>query len=172
VIAIRAARPADADAIAAIYAPHAETGDATFEEVAPDAAEMARRMTTGLGWLVAEAEDGVVGYAYASPFHPRAGYRWTVETSVYVAAAAYGAGVGKRLYAALIAELRARGYAQAVARIALPGEASLALHRSLGFEPVGVQRAVGWKNGRWIDVALWQRALADLPAPPPQPRAR
>ena len=171
-IDIRAARPADAAAIAAIYAPHAETGDATFEEIAPPADEMARRMAASVTWLVAERDGRVVGYAYAAPFHPRPGYRWTVETSVYVADAAHGTGVGRRLYAALIEALTARGFAQAVARIALPGAASEALHRALGFAAVGVQRAVGWKNGRWIDVALWQRSLADLSEPPPQPRVR
>lgn len=171
---IRAARSADADTIAAIYAPHVLVGIASFEEEAPDATAMARRMTAADGrhpWLVAEdGQDGVVAYAYAAPFHSRAGYRWTVETSVYVADAAQGRGIGTHLYTALLDGLSVHGFTQAVARIALPGAASVALHEATGFTLTGIQRAVDYKHGRWIDVGLWQRPLATPADPPAEPR--
>lgn len=177
-IAVRAAVPADADAIAAIYAPHVLAGVATFEEDPPHAGAMARRMAAGDGvhpWLVATTdaaiEAGVIGYAYAAPFHPRAAYGWTVETTVYVADAAQRRGAGRLLMQALVATLAAQGFVHAVARIALPNDASVALHEAAGFHCAGVQRAVGYKHGRWIDVGLWQRALAAMTSGPKEPRA-
>ena len=158
-VAVRPARPDDAAAIAAIYAPHVTAGHVSFETDAPDAAEIARRMDGGHPWLVAAHGATVIGYAYASAFGERAAYRLTVETTIYLADAAKGRGVGRQLYAALLDLLSARGFAQAIARIALPNPASCALHAALGFREVGVLRAVGRKHGHWIDVALWQCAL-------------
>lgn len=175
-IAIRAAVPEDADAIAAIYAPHVLVGTASFEEQAPDAREMAERITAGAGrfpWLVAtqgEAAGGVLAYAYATAFHTRPAYRWAVETTVYVADAAQRQGAGRLLYQVLIDTLTAQGFTQAIARIALPNNASIALHEAVGFRRAGVQRAVGYKRGQWIDVGLWQRALAEHLASPAEPR--
>jgi phosphinothricin acetyltransferase len=167
---IRAATPADAHAIAAIYAPHVLHGHVTFEESVPDAEEMARRIAGARhSWLVMTEDDAVLGYAYASALHPRAAYRWAVETSIYIASHAQGRGVGRHLYEALLQALERRGFTQALARIALPGEASVALHRALGFTAIGVERAVGYKHGRWIDVGLWQRALAEPDDPPRAP---
>ena len=163
---VRPARPDDAGAIAAIYAPHVTHGVASFETVAPDAAEIARRMAASARnpWLVAEHGGAVIAYAYAAPFGTRAAYRWAVETSIYVAAAAQGHGAGRRLYAALLAALEAQGFTQAIGRIALPNPGSVALHEGLGFELVGIHRRIGWKHGRWIDVGLWQRQLAEVQA--------
>ena len=157
--------------IAAIYAPHVTGGHVSFEEDAPDAAAMARRIDgVRYPWLVATERDAPIGYAYASAFHPRAAYRWTVETSAYVAGHAQRRGVGRVLYVELLDGLARQGFAQAVARIALPGAGSAALHQALGFDAVGVERAVGFKHGRWIDVGLWQRALATPADPPAEPR--
>lgn len=168
---IRVATSGDAKAIAAIYAPHVLTGHATFEEDAPDAAAMARRIDgVRYPWLVAEDGGALLGYAYASALHPRAAYRWAVETSVYVADGVQRRGVGRVLYGALLDTLERQGFTQAVARIALPGAASAALHEALGFSAISVERAVGYKNGRWIDVGLWQRALAAAGDPPAEPR--
>lgn len=174
-IAIRAAGLDDAGAIAAIYAPHVVDGFATFETDAPDAAAMAARVAASDGlypWLVAADENGdaVLGYAYAGRYQARAGYRWSVETTVYVAGDAQGRGVGRRLYEALIDTLAAQGFAQAIARIALPNDASVALHERRGFRCAGVYRAIGCKHGRWIDVGVWQRRLATPAAPPAEPR--
>lgn len=162
-VTVRPARAEDAAAIAAIYAPHVLVGHATFEEQAPDAAEIGRRMRASdelYPWLVAE-DDDMLAYAYAAPWSPRPAYRWAVETTVYVADHAQGRGVGRRLYAALLDLLRHGGFTSAVARIALPNIPSVALHETLGFRAAGVLARIGWKHGRWIDVGQWQCALAD-----------
>ncbi|GGB20319.1 N-acetyltransferase [Sphingomonas metalli] len=175
-IAIRAATPDDAAALAAIYAPHVLIGTASFEEEAPDARTMRSRMAAHDGlypWIVAtqgEAAGGVLAYAYATPFHPRPAYRWSVETTVYVADAAQRRGAGRLLYEALVDTLTAQGFTQALARIALPNEGSIALHEAVGFRRAGVQREVGFKFGRWIDVGLWQRELAEPASPPAEPK--
>jgi phosphinothricin acetyltransferase len=153
---IRPADPSsDAAACAAIYAPHVVEGVASFEVEAPGAEQMARRIVTAHVWLMHEAG----GYAYASRHRDRAAYRLTTETSVYVAPEAQGRGVGRALYDALLAELVARGFAVALAGITLPNPASVALHEAVGFRPVGVFEAVGFKFGRWHDVGWWQLAL-------------
>ena len=171
-IALRPARPEDADAIAAIYAPHVTDGVASFETAAPDAPEIARRMATANGlypWLV--ADDGrVLAYAYATAYAERDAYRWAVETTIYVAATAHRRGIGRRLYAALLATLRDQNFTQAIARIALPNDASVALHEALGFRHAGTVERIGWKQGRWVDVGLWQCALAEQASPPVEPR--
>jgi phosphinothricin acetyltransferase len=161
----------DAAACAAIYAPHVEDGPTSFEERAPDAAELAERMEGSHAWLVAEEEDEVVGFAYACPHRSRAAYRWSVDVSVYVAAGHQGEGHGRRLYEALFADLRERGFRVACAGITLPNEASVALHGRLGFEPVGVYRGIGWKAGAWRDVGWWQLELSPgAEDPPAEPR--
>jgi phosphinothricin acetyltransferase len=172
---IRDADPArDATACAAIYAPYVEDSAITFEERAPDAAEMAARIEhygASHAWLVAERGGEVVGYAFAYPFQQRAAYRWTAGVSVYVAAGEQGRGAGRALYTALFGRLRECGFRMAHAGITLPNEASVALHESFGFEPVGVNREVGWKNGAWHDVGWYQLELAPAgEGPPPEPR--
>lgn len=170
---IRAARPDDAGAIAAIYAPYVVDGTISFEDMAPDAATMRARMAIGDGlypWLVATEAESVIAYAYASAWSPRSAYRWTVETTIYVAESAYRRGTGRNLYTALLDSLRAQGFHQAIGRISLPNPPSIALHRALGFHHAGVIRAAGWKQGRWIDVENWQLQLADPSDPPTEPR--
>ncbi len=175
-IAIRAATAADAGAIAAIYAPHVLVGTASFEEEAPDGRTMARRIAASDGlypWLVATQGPegtGILAYAYATAFHPRAAYRWAVETTIYVADAAQRQGAGRLLYEALVDTLAAQGFTQAIARIALPNTASIGLHEATGFRRAGVQREVGYKHGQWMDVGLWQRELAQPATPPAEPR--
>jgi L-amino acid N-acyltransferase YncA len=174
-LTIRDADPqSDAAACAAIYAPHVEGSPVSFEERAPDAGEMARRIeryAAGHAWLVAEREGEVVGYAYATAFNERPAYRWSANVSVYVGQGARGQGVGRALYEALFARLRERGLRMACAGITLPNEASVGLHEGLGFEPVGVNREIGWKQGAWRDVGWYQLELAPAPeGPPPEPR--
>lgn len=165
---LRDATPADAAAIAAIYAPHVLHGTATAEEVPPDAAEIATRMTKvralGLPYIIAEQDGAVVGYAYLSAYHGRAAYRLTAEDSLYVAAAAQGQGIGRALLAELITRADALGLAQMIASIsAQGGEPSIALHARAGFVPAGRMNAIIRKNGRWLDVVYMQRALAAAP---------
>jgi len=174
-LTIRDADPArDAAACAAIYAPHVEGSPVSFEERAPDAGEMAvriERYSRSHAWLVAEREWKVVGYAYATAFNERPAYRWSTSVSVYIAESARGAGVGRALYQALFERLRERGFRMACAGITLPNEASERLHESLGFERIGVNREIGFKEGAWRDVGWYQLELAP-PAenPPAEPR--
>ena len=172
---IRDADPArDAAACAAIYAPHVEGSPVSFEERAPDAAAMAARIErydASHAWLVAEREGEVVGYAYATPFNERPAYRWSTSVSVYIADEARGEGIGRALYEALFGRLRGRGFRMACAGITLPNQASEGLHASLGFELVGVNREIGWKQGAWRDVGWYQLELTQAPdGPPPEPR--
>jgi len=164
----------DAAACAEIYAPHVEAGVASFEELAPDALELAARIErygASHAWLVAERKGMVVGYAFATPFKERPAYRWSTSVSVYVADDARGTGVGRALYESLFARLRERGFRMAVAGITLPNEASCGLHEALGFELAGVNREIGWKQGGWRDVGWYQLELGPAPeGPPPEPR--
>ncbi len=148
-------------------------GIVSLEEVPPTPETMRARMAA-LGdlypWLVAEADGAVLGYAYASRFRERSAYRWAVETTVYVADGAQGRGVGRALYEALLTNLRAQGFTQAIAAISLPNDASVRLHEAVGFMTAGTYRQVGWKQGRWIDVGLWQIALAEAGPPVGEPR--
>jgi phosphinothricin acetyltransferase len=175
-IAIRAAVPEDAAAIAAIYAPHVLTGTATFEIDPPDARAMRTRMSAGDGlypWIVATTggeDGGVIGYAYATRFRDRPAYRYVVETSIYVADTAQRQGAGRLLYEALIDTLRAQGFVHAIGALALPNDASITLHESVGFRRAGVYREVGFKHGQWIDVGIWQCELNEPQVPPVEPR--
>ncbi|HEX7873601.1 MAG TPA: GNAT family N-acetyltransferase [Sphingobium sp.] len=167
---LRRASPADGDAIAALYAPYVRDSVVTFETEAPGSSAMASRIAgrldEGLPWIVAQQADGtVVGYAYAARFHPRHAYRFTVEPSVYLAQSVQGRGIGGRLYERLFSILTELGYRQAVALIALPNPASIALHQHFGFRHTGTHEQVGHKLGAWIDVGLWQRSIGAGHAP-------
>jgi phosphinothricin acetyltransferase len=174
---VRDATLEDAAACAAVYAPYVRETAVSFELEPPDAEAMRGRMARAMesyAWLVLEDDGGrVVGYAYGGRFAPRAAYRFACEVSVYLDAGARGVGGGRALYTVLLERLAARGYRMAFAGMTLPNDASAGLHRALGFEPCGVYRAVGWKDGAWHDVAWMQKSLApgdDDGAPPPEPR--
>ena len=164
---VRVAVAADLPAIQATYAHHVLRGVGTFEEEPPDAAEMAARMTQGVAaggcWLAAESDgalNGVVGFAYYGPYHPRSAYRFTVEDSVYVDEGARGTGIGTALLGGLVQRATAAGFRQMVAVIGSSDNAgSIALHARLGFTEAGVLRDVGLKFGRLLDVVLMQRTL-------------
>jgi L-amino acid N-acyltransferase YncA len=172
-VTIRLADPhTDAEAAVAIYASAIGT-PASFEEDAPDQAEMARRMRVILErtpWLVAAGEGGeVLGYAYAGPHHARAGYRWSLNISAYVANQHRGRGIGRRLYDALIPLLRRQRFVNVYAGIALPNPASVALHEAIGMERIGIYRGVGFKLDAWHDVAWYGMRLSDAASPPAEP---
>jgi L-amino acid N-acyltransferase YncA len=172
-VIVRLADPdRDAGAIAAIYRPAVERSIATFEEVAPDATEMARRVRAVLArtpWLVMDDGSEAVGYAYAAAHRERPGYRWSVDISVYVAEGLHGRGTGRRLYGELISILRRQRFVNAFAGIALPNPASVALHEGIGMERIGVYERVGFKFGAWHDVAWYGMRLADPQGTPPEP---
>ncbi|MFD7023044.1 GNAT family N-acetyltransferase [Promicromonospora sukumoe] len=172
-LTIRPATDDDAAACAAIYAHYVLNTHISFEAAPPDTAEMARRIASCSerhAWLVAVDagsvdagagnEGDVVGFAYAAPYSPREAYRWSAETSVYLEQGRRRTGAGRALYEALFERLAERGYRRLVAGLALPNEASLGLHAALGFEVVGTFHQIGWKHGRWHDVARLQKDLA------------
>lgn len=171
---IRIATEADAAAVAAIYAPIVEGTAISFEVDPPSETAMRERISETLRrfpWLVCERGGRVLGYAYAGAHGRRAAYQWSVDVSVYVAAEARRAGVGRGLYESLLAVLGLQGFVNAYAAISLPNPASVGLHRSVGFEPVCVFESVGYKDGSWHDVGWWQRSLDDHDANPDPPRA-
>ena len=161
---IRAATDADIDAITAIYAVEVRDFVNTYEYDAPSAEEMLRRVRAivagGYPYLVAEVDGQIAGYAYASSFRSRIGYRYTVENSVYVAAGWQGRGIGSTLLERLIAECEARGFRQMVAVIGeAANRASIRLHERHGFRHVGTFPGIGLKHDRWLDTVFMQRAL-------------
>lgn len=163
---LRPAKSADVPAIREIYAHHVLHGLASFEIEPPSVAEMRSRFDsiTGGGFpyiLVADGDD-VLGYAYASAYRARPGYRYTVEDSVYVSPGLVGRGIGRRLLAGLIDESERRGYRQMLAVIGdSANTASIELHRACGFGDVGTLCSVGFKFGRWVDSVLMQRGLGE-----------
>lgn len=161
---LRAATRADIPYIHAVYAREVRDGVATYEYEAPDEAEMDRRLQEllagGYPFLVAEIDGVFAGYAYASAYRGRAGYRWTVEDTVYVSADAQGRGVGRALLTRLITDCEALGFRQMVAVVGEPGNgASVVLHEKLGFRIIGIFPGLGRKHGRWLDTVQMQRAL-------------
>ncbi|MGH3788476.1 MAG: GNAT family N-acetyltransferase [Pseudonocardiaceae bacterium] len=169
---VRDASERDAEACAAIYAPYVTDTAITFESDPPLPGEMAKRIATAVrthAWVVLENEGPVVGYAYGGPFNSRAAYRWSCEVSVYLERGRRRTGGGRALYEALFARLAERGFRTAVAGMTLPNEASVGLHRAMGFQPVGTYRRIGWKHDSWHDVAWAQRTIATGQDPPAEP---
>lgn len=161
---IRDATEVDIPAIAALYAEEVRERVATYEYDVPDEAEMAQRMravqAAGYPYFVAERDGRFAGYAYASSYRSRIGYRWTVEDTVYIVPEHQGQGVGKALLQRLIDACEASGFRQMIAVIGEPANgASVALHEKLGFRTVGVFQGLGRKHGRWLDTVQMQRAL-------------
>ncbi|MGZ3198059.1 MAG: arsinothricin resistance N-acetyltransferase ArsN1 family B [Croceibacterium sp.] len=160
-MAVRPAGPHDAAACSSIYAPFVRDTWISFELEPPDEAQMARRIAeygASHAWLVAEVGGELAGYAYGSPHRSRAAYASSCDVAVYVDPAHARKGVGRALYAELLARLADHHHA-AFAGIALPNDASIGLHEAMGFTPVGIYREVGWKMGGWRDVGWWQRLL-------------
>ena len=172
-VLVRLAGTADAAAIAELYGPYVEQSRISFEEQAPTAEEMQRRIAgekPGFHpWLVAEEHGRLLGFASSSPFRARHAYRWSVETGIYLSADAQGRGLGRGLLSALTALLERQNYVAAIGAIALPNAPSVRLHEALGFVAAGTYRATGFKMGQWIDVGLWQKDLAPRNASPAEP---
>jgi phosphinothricin acetyltransferase len=163
---VRVATEADADAVAAIYAPYVNDTAISFEEQPPSVAEMAERIAATLTtypFLVYDAGQGVVGYAYAGAHAGRPAYRWSCNLSAYVAPGHARRGMGRALYSMLLDLLKAQGFHAAFAGVALPNDASVGLHEAMGFRHLGTYREVGFKHGRWCDVGWWRLGLAEGP---------
>ena len=159
---IRTATAADAGAIAAIYNHYVTSTTITFEEESVTQADMASRIASvsaQLPWYVYEHDGAVTGYAYATPWRVRSAYRFSVETTVYVAPGCARQGIGLQLYSALIDALRCRGIQVVLGGIAQPNPASVALHETLGFEKAAHFKRVGRKFEQWIDVGYWELQL-------------
>lgn len=169
---IRFAQPEDAADIRAIYAPNVESTAISFELRAPTVEEMAVRIakiSPQYPWLVGEIDGIVAGYVYACQHRERAAYRWAVDVTVYVDGAFRRRGVGRALYASLIALVRQQGYTKAFAGITLPNAGSVGLHESVGFVPLVVYKKVGHKLGEWRDVGWWELDLRDEAGEPAEP---
>jgi L-amino acid N-acyltransferase YncA len=163
---IRGATSDDAARLLRIYAPYVRETAVSFEMEPPTVDEFAARIEKALKrwqWLVAEIDGRCAGYAYGSMYRERAAYQWSCEVSAYVDPEVQGRGIGRRLYERLLPELAERGFCTAYAGIALPNDASIALHRAVGFEPIGVFRRAGRKFDRWHDVGWYQRVLRTEP---------
>jgi L-amino acid N-acyltransferase YncA len=168
-LTIDAATPDDLETVTKIYAHYVTDSVATFDEVPPTADYWRQRLEDlrgrGLPFLVARVGGDVVGYAYASPWRPKPAYRHTVEDTIYLAPGRTGRGVGRALLERLLEDCARAGVRQVVAVIADTGsDASAALHRRLGFAPVGRLTQVGYKHGRWIDTAFMQHTLPTITA--------
>lgn len=171
-IATREARDGDAAAIASIYAPYVERSAISFEVEPPDVREIARRIDAGrrfVPWRVAPAEGPVRAYAYAAPFRDRAAYRWTCETTVYVACEARRAGLGRLLMRDLLADLGHRGFRTALAIVTLPNPESAGFHAALGFRRVARFPRAGFKLGAWRASSWWALDLGEGDAAPTAP---
>lgn len=159
---IRSATLDDAARICEIYNHYVLHSTVTFEEQVVSVHEMRQRIAAilvGLPWLVWAENSAIEGFAFSSNWKVRSGYRYSVESTVYLAEGTTGKGVGSKLYQALLAELRQRRLHTAIGGVALPNDASIALHEKLGFKKVAHFREVGWKFDKWIDVGYWQLIL-------------
>jgi phosphinothricin acetyltransferase len=162
-VKIRAAESSDSDTLAEIYNHYVLGTVVTFEENPISGAEMEQRIgavrSSTLPWLVAEKDGRVVGYAYASPWRTRSAYRFSVEVTVYLAEDCARCGIGSMLYGELLSILHGLGAHAVMGGIALPNDASVALHQKFGFKKVAHFQEVGFKFNQWIDVGYWERVL-------------
>lgn len=165
-LTVRDASLADAAGIAEIYSHYVLESTATFETEPPDEAETARRIgdIVGAGYpflVLCDAGGCVLGFAFGHRYGPRVGYRYSVETTIYVRPDCVGRGIGGCLLSALVQECEKRGYRQAFAVIAASEPASVVLHARAGYLPVGTLSGAGWKHGQWVDIFLMQRTLGE-----------
>lgn len=169
---IRPSSEDDLPVITEIYAHHVLYGTGTFEVDPPILEEMRGRrvdvLSKGLPWLVAVQDENVVGYAYCNWFKPRPAYRFSAEDSIYLSPNVAGIGIGRILLAELIAHAQRAGVRKLIAVIGDSANAgSIAVHKSAGFQPVGVLKSCGWKFDKWLDVVLMDIALGEADSTTP-----
>jgi phosphinothricin acetyltransferase len=165
-VKLRDARIADMAEIQAIYAEEVLHGVSSWEEIPPEVEEMCNRfesiIAAGYPYLVAEINNLVGGYCYASSYRPRIGYRFTVEDTVYVHRHFRGLGIGRLLIDELVAVCTARGFRQMIAVIGdSDNRASIDFHARMGFKRSGLLRSIGYKYDRWMDSVIMQKQLGD-----------
>ncbi len=170
---IRPCRPPDLAAITDIYAQHVLHGTGTFETAPPTLAEMTDRrddvLARKLPYLVVETDGKIIGFAYCNWFKARPAYRYSAEDSIYLSPEAQRRGLGRVLLTELAARAEAAGVRKLIAVIGDSANAgSIGLHRSVGFEPVGVLKSFGWKFNRWLDVVLMEKVLGAGDSSPPE----
>jgi phosphinothricin acetyltransferase len=160
---IRSAALADAESLARIYNFYVRETTITFEELQVSSKDMAARVqgvqSSSLPWIVAEVAGEIIGYAFAKKWKERSAYRFSTEVSVFLEEGQSGRGIGSELYRRLLAQLKSAGVRTALGGIALPNEASIALHEKFGFVKVAQLHQVGFKFQNWIDVGYWQKIL-------------
>lgn len=169
---IRLVSPTDAPQIHDIYAPIVRETPISFEYIVPEIDEIAGRITKTLQqypWIVCEIDGQIAGYAYGSAFRSRTAYQWTTEVTAYIHPAFQRHGIGRGLYTSLFAILREQGYFNAVSVIALPNDASIGLHESMGFTKIGTFMNMGYKLEGWHNTGWWQLALCAMPTHPQAP---
>ena len=169
---IRIANPEDVREILDIYGYYVLNTAITFEYAVPSLQEMLDRMTgikNKYPYLVAEMDDKIVGYSYATDFRHRAAYQWSPECTIYIHRDFHGKGIGKKLYQELFKLLRQLGYFNVFGGVALPNDASLALHRNLGFREIGTYENIGYKFGKWHSTMWFQLVLEEHITEPPLP---
>ena len=162
--AVRIATEADAEAIAAIYAPYVRETAISFDEEPPTPAETARRLISTLEnypFLVFDDGQGVLGYAYGSIHRAKPAYRWSVETTVYIPRQLHRRGIGRALYTELLGLLARQGFHSAFAGIVPPNEGSVRLHEAMGFIYLGTFAEIGFKHGQFHDLGWWRLTLAE-----------
>lgn len=161
---VREAQDSDVPAILEIYNPYITRTAVSFEEEPVTEPEIRRRIeevqSYALPWLCAELDGRLAGYAYATRWRERSAYRFTAETTIYLAEGFLGRGIGNRLYSALLDRVHAAGMHQVMAVITLPNPASVRLHEKLGYVKVAHFSQVGYKFDRWLDVGYWQLAIS------------
>jgi len=159
---IRNVKPEDAAEICRIYNFYIKNSTATFEDsvvTEDDMASRIRKTTSKFPWLIFENDDHLEGFAYATEWKPRAAYKLTTETTVYIDHESTEKGIGKKLYAELLKIIKSYGFRNAIGSIALPNEKSICLHEHLGFKKAGIIEKAGIKFGQEVDIELWQKRL-------------
>jgi len=170
---IRLAGEKDASAVLSIYAPIVRDTAISFEYEPPSVEEMQdriREISKSHPFLVAERDQKVLGYAYATAHRKREAYRWACEVSVFVHPDHRRSGAGRALYTALLRILRLQGFCQAFAIITLPNPPSIGFHESMGFRHIATFKAIGFKLGYWRDTGWWRLELQERPSRPSPPR--
>ena len=171
---IRLASADDVPAILNIYAHYVRDTVITFEYDVPDEDAFYARfknVSKKSPWFVCEIDGQIAGYSYAHQYREREAYNWSVECSIYVDSRYHSRNIGKALYSCLLDTLALQGYITALGIVTVPNEKSERLHASFGFKQIGVLKDIGFKAGKWCDVAYYAARIGELSNPPKPPRS-